>query len=457
MKMSTQTVLGSAEKPRCESCVTVIGGGLAGCEAAWQLARRGVAVTLVEMKPVERTPAHAADGLAELVCSNSLRGADLSSAVGLLKAELEALGSLLVRKARETAVPAGRALAVDRTRFSRAVEAELAMHPLVTVERRRATALPPSGRVVVATGPLTDGDLAAALAGAGAVLHYHDAIAPLVDGASIDAAATFRASRYEDGQDGGDYLNCPMDEAAYHAFVRALVEADKTPLHGFESAPFFEGCLPVEELAARGPLTLAHGPLKPVGLTDPRTGRRPFAVVQLRQEDASGTAYNLVGFQTRLTRPEQERVFRTIPGLGKAVFERHGQVHRNSFVDAPRVLDARSRLAADPRVFVAGQLSGVEGYVESMASGLVCGLFAAAEILGVDVALPPPTTAVGGLLRHLQRPGPGFQPSNVVWAMIETRARGRGEGKRAHRESAARRALADLSAWIDAHRALFVV
>ncbi|MDD5307277.1 MAG: methylenetetrahydrofolate--tRNA-(uracil(54)-C(5))-methyltransferase (FADH(2)-oxidizing) TrmFO [Deltaproteobacteria bacterium] len=435
--------------------VTVIGGGLAGCEAAWQLARRGVAVTLVEMKPAERTPAHAANGLAELVCSNSLRGASLGSAVGLLKAELETMGSLLVAKAKGTAVPAGRALAVDRARFSRAVEDAVTSHPLVSVERGRAIALPSSGRVIVATGPLTDGKLAAALAGAGAMLHTHDAIAPLVDGASIDPAATFRASRYDEGEDGGDYLNCPMDEAEYHAFVRALVEAEKTPLHGFESAPFFEGCLPVEELAERGPLTLAHGPLKPVGLTDPRTGRRPFAVVQLRQEDAAGTAYNLVGFQTRLTRPEQERVLRTIPGLEKAAFERYGEVHRNSFVDAPRVLDERSRLRSDPRVFVAGQLSGVEGYVESMASGLMCGLFAAAETLGLDVSLPPPTTALGGLLRHLQRPGSGFQPSNVVWAMIETRPRTRGEGKRDHRENAAKQALADLGAWIDAHRALF--
>jgi methylenetetrahydrofolate--tRNA-(uracil-5-)-methyltransferase len=426
----------------------VIGGGLAGCEAAWQLAERGVAVELIEMKPAERSPAHGANGLAELVCSNSLRGVALSGAVGLLKEELARLGSLLVATAREHAVPAGRALAVDRSRFSAAVERAIEGHPSIRITRRRQRQLPTTGRVVVATGPLTDGPLLEALASHGAPLAYHDAIAPLVSADSIDRSVAFRASRYEQ-DDGapGDYLNCPFDERQYHEFVAALVAADKVPLHDFENAPFFEGCLPVEEMAARGPETLAHGPLKPVGLLDPRTDRRPYAVAQLRQEDAAGSAYNLVGFQTRLRRPEQRRVLRLIPGLATARFERYGQVHRNSFVDAPRVLDDRMRLVDAPRVSIAGQLTGVEGYVESIGSGLLVGLLVAAELRGAELELPPATTALGGLCRYLRRPVSRFQPSNVVWSMIETAPRRRGQGKRARREADAERALDDLAAW----------
>ena len=432
---------------------TVIGGGLAGCEAAWQLAARGVEVELVEMKPDRRSPAHSGDGLAELVCSNSLRGVALGNAVGLLKEELARLGSLLIATAREHAVPAGRALAVDRVRFSAAVEGAITGHPLIRITRRRQHELPTAGKVIVATGPLTDGPLLEALARHGATLAYHDAIAPLVRADSLDRSIVFRASRYETASDEeageGAYLNCPFDEPQYRAFVSALIEAEKTPRHDFEHAPFFEGCLPAEEMAARGPKTLAHGPLKPVGLVDPRTGRRPYAVAQLRQEDDAGTAYNLVGFQTRLRRPEQRRVLRMIPGLAAARFERYGQVHRNSFVDAPRVLDDRMRLVDEPWVTIAGQLTGVEGYVESIASGLFAGLAVAAELRGVELEPPPGATALGGLLRYLGRPAVRFQPSNVVWSMIETLPRRRGQGKRAHRAAAAAAALEDLDAWIE--------
>ena len=435
------------------SPITVIGGGLAGCEAAWQLAERGVPVVLVEMKPEHRSPAHTSDQLAELVCSNSLRGAGLNAAVGLLKEELKKLGSLLIRAAEATAVPAGRALAVDRKRFSEAVASAIYSHPKIAVKAYKADQLP-EGTVILATGPLTDGGLAEALSRFGALLNYHDAIAPLVTGESIDTAVVFAASRYEDPDDDGAYLNCPFTEQEYYRFVDALVLAEKTPLRSFESAPFFEGCLPVEEIAVRGPLTLAHGPLKPVGLTDPRTGRRPFAVVQLRREDAAGTSFNLVGFQTRLTRPEQRRVFRMIPGLENVAFERYGQVHRNSFVNAPEVLDGQLRLRGNTAVTIAGQLSGVEGYVESIASGFAAGLYVAARHFGAEPPVFPTTTAIGGLMRYLTLKTANFQPSNVVWMMIDTPPKKRG-GKKARREAAAKKALTDLSMWKAAHLHLF--
>ncbi len=426
--------------------ITVVGGGLAGCEAAWQLAERGLPVVLKEMKPERMSPAHSSPRLAELVCSNSLRGGALSSAVGLLKEELKRLGSLLMRVAERTAVPAGRALAVDRVLFSEAVEAAVSSHENITISTETIERLP-DDRVIVATGPLTGGGLAEALSSHGALLHYHDAIAPLVAGDRIDREVVFAASRYEDPAEDSAYLNCPMDEAQYFRFVEALLAAEKVALKDFEHAPFFEGCLPVEEIARRGPLTLAHGPLKPVGLTDPRTGRRPFAVVQLRREDREGTAFNLVGFQTRLTRPEQKRIFRLIPGLERAVFERYGQVHRNTFVNAPEILDRRLRLKSSPRITLAGQISGVEGYVESIACGLMAGLFIAAEIRGTDLEPPPPTTAIGGLLRYLTLPAANFQPSNVVWMMIDTPPKKRGQGKRQRREAAAATALEAVDAY----------
>ena len=430
------------------SSVTVVGGGLAGCEAAWQLAQCDVQVTLLEMKPQDRSPAHFGDMMAELVCSNSLRGASLSGAVGLLKEELRCLGSLLMRCADETAVPAGGALAVDRNKFSQAVDDAVSAHPLISVERKRLDSLPDSGRVVVATGPLTDGALLQSLRERGAVLNYHDAIAPLISAESIDHTVVFRADRYEETGDGAVYLNCPFDEKSYMEFVRELVGAGKTPLHEFETAPFFEGCLPIEEMAARGPLTPAYGPMKPVGLIDPRLGNRPFAVVQLRPEDAACTSYNLVGFQTRLTRGEQKRVLRMIPGLTSAVFERYGQVHRNAFVDAPRVLDDRMRIVPTPHVSLAGQITGVEGYVESIASGLFVGMSVALEMQGLDQDLPPPTTAIGGLIRHTRRTAGNYQPSNVVWAMIDHPRKKRGVKKRDHRLNSANKALEDLKTWM---------
>jgi methylenetetrahydrofolate--tRNA-(uracil-5-)-methyltransferase len=287
------------------------------------------------------------------------------------------------------------------------------------------------------------------------MLHYHDAIAPLVDADSLNMDTVFRASRYEDSGEEGDYLNCPFDERQYYQLVEALVLAERTPLHDFEHAPFFEGCLPVEEMAIRGPLTLAYGPLKPVGLIDPSTSKRPFAVVQLRSEDKKRTAYNLVGFQTRLTRPEQKRVFRLIPGLEKAGFLRYGQVHRNSFVNAPKALDTRLRLRENPIITLAGQLAGVEGYVESIACGLAAGLFVAAESREVDFPTPPPSTAFGGLLRYLTIERQNFQPSNVVWSMIDTPPRKRRQGKRPHREFAAQKALKELDQWIGSLPQLF--
>jgi len=351
-----------------------------------------------------------------------------------------------MRAADATAVPAGRALAVDRVLFAEAVETAILSHPSIRVERRYVSCLP-AGRVVLATGPLTDGGLADILSDLGAVLNYHDAIAPLVSAESIDFSTVFAASRYEDPSEDGAYLNCPFEKDEYTRFVDALTSAERIPLRDFETAPFFEGCLPVEELADRGFKTLAFGPLKPVGLTDPKTGRRPYAVVQLRRENLRGDTFNLVGFQTRLTRSEQKRVFRMIPGLEHATFERYGQVHRNSFLNAPEVLDERLRLKAEPRVTVAGQLSGVEGYVESAAQGLAAGLFVAAERIGLPLLSPPPTTALGGLLRYLQLPQKNFQPSNVVFAMLDTPPREKKTGKRAHREAAARRALEDFDAW----------
>jgi methylenetetrahydrofolate--tRNA-(uracil-5-)-methyltransferase len=430
--------------------VTVVGAGLAGCEAAWQLAERGVPVVLVEMKPLHRSPAHYEDGMAELVCSNSLRGASTSNAVGLLKEELRRLGSLLMRCADATAVAAGRALAVDRRAFSRAVESAIANHPAIRVVRRRQQGLPADGAAIVASGPLTDGLLAEDLSRRGAILAYHDAIAPLLAADGIDRSIVFAADRHEPPNPENEpaYLNCPFDEKGYRRFVAELIAADKTPLRDFERAPFFEGCLPVEEMAARGPLTLAHGPLKPIGLLDPRSEKRPFAVAQLRPEDAARSAYNLVGFQTRLTRPEQRRVLRTIPGLERASFERYGQVHRNSFVCAPETLDDRMRLRGAPGVRLAGQLTGVEGYVESIASGWLAGLLAAAEASGETIEPPPAETAIGGLYRHTRRGAGSYQPSNVVWSMIETERRRRGEKKREHRARAARRALERLEEWI---------
>jgi methylenetetrahydrofolate--tRNA-(uracil-5-)-methyltransferase len=434
--------------------VTVVGGGLAGSEAAWQLARAGVAVDLREMKPGRRSPAHVQDGLAELVCSNSLRSDSPVNAVGLLHEELRRLGSLVLAAADATRVPAGDALAVDRERFSAEVTSRLEGSPLVTLRREEATSLPPPpGLALVATGPLTSDALAAEIGAlAGGRLHFYDAIAPIVAADSIDMEVAYARSRWGKGG-GDDYLNLPLDEGQYRAFVEALVSGEKVPPHGFEEPRYFEGCLPIEVMAERGAEVLAHGPMKPVGLEDPRTGRRPHAVAQLRREDVAGTAYNLVGFQTRLTWSEQRRIFRAhLPGLARAEFLRLGQIHRNTFLEAPRVLAPDLSARERPHLFFAGQITGVEGYVESAA----CGLLAARAILdrlaGRPFRPPPAATAMGALHRHLtgeaHPPGYDYQPTNVVFALFPPLT-GRHRGKAARKEAYAERARKEIEPWID--------
>jgi methylenetetrahydrofolate--tRNA-(uracil-5-)-methyltransferase len=395
--------------------IPVLGAGLAGCEAAWQLARRGLPVTLIDMKPVRKSPAHTLDGFAELVCSNSLRSDRLTNAVGLLKEELRRMDSLILRAADATRVPAGGALAVDRNHFSDYITNALRDHPLVEIICREETALP-AAPAIVATGPLTSDALAAALQARYPTLSFYDAAAPIVTLESIDESRVFRASRYGRGD---DYLNCPMNEAEYDAFYTALLVADTAPIHGFEEKAVFEGCMPVESLARRGRLSLAFGPLKPVGLTDPRTGRRPFAVVQLRQDDAAGALYNLVGFQTRLTFPAQRRVFGLIPGLEQAEFARYGVMHRNTFLQAPGILDAAFQAIATPGLYFAGQITGVEGYVESAASGLMAGIALARQLLGLSPMIFPTTTALGALGRHVSAPNRNYQPMNIAFGLID--------------------------------------
>jgi methylenetetrahydrofolate--tRNA-(uracil-5-)-methyltransferase len=429
--------------------VTIVGAGLAGTECAFQLAERGVAVRLIEQKPLARTPAQTGDGLAELVCSNSFRGDALSNAVGLLKEELRRAGSLVLAVGETVRVAAGGAMAVDRELFSREMTRRISEHPLIERVSEVVTQLPEARPLVLATGPLTGDALAADLARVIGSEHlaYYDSIAPIVAADSIDWERVFRASRYDKGGDDA-YVNCPLDRAQYDEFINQLRSAERVQPHAFEEPRYFEGCLPIEVMADRGPQTLAFGPMKPVGLTDPRTGRRPYAVVQLRREDAAGTAYNLVGFQTRMKQPEQRRVFGLIPGLEQARFERYGTVHRNTFVNAPQVLASDLSLVASPGVHVAGQLCGVEGYVESAASGLCLGIALAARLRGETLPLPPRTTALGSLLSHLARPNDDFQPSNVVFSMFPV-YEGRRLGKRERHLALAERALADLDPWLE--------
>ncbi len=430
----------------------VIGGGLAGCEAALQAASQGVAVTLVEMKPLQYTPAHASPLLGELVCSNSLRSDDPTSAVGLLKVEMELLGSAVMAAARASAVGAGKALAVDRQAFAARLDAAVAGHPLITRQTRRLDELPRQGLTVVATGPLTAPELAGDLARLTGQegLHFYDAIAPIVTAESVDMTRAFWADRYSD--EPGDYLNCPLTRDEWQAFYQALTSAEQVPLKEFEKPRFFEGCLPIEVMAARGEKTLLFGPMKPVGLCDPSTGRRPHAVVQLRKEDREGRLLNLVGFQTKLTYPAQGRVFRLIPALARAEFARLGSIHLNTFVDAPRALLPDMCLKAAPHLYVAGQLSGVEGYVESAATGILCGLNAARRLAGLGPLLPPPSTALGGLLAHLSNTQTkDFQPSNVNFGLLTPLETGPGKLPKKERGRAlARRALADLLACLEA-------
>ena len=399
--------------------VTIIGGGLAGCEAALRLARNGLSVDLYEMKPGRFSPAHKSSNLAELVCSNSFRSADPHSAVGLLKNEMSRLGSMVMDAAFKTRVPAGKALAVDRERFSALATERVESLPGVNLIREEATVLDPERTTVLAAGPLASEAVTEELARlvGGDQLYFYDAIAPVVQADSIDMDKAFLASRYDETGE-GDYLNCPFSEEEYKVFYDALSAGEKTALRDFEKPKFFEGCLPIEEMAARGFKTLAFGPMKPVGLTDPRTGERPFAVVQLRKENEAGTLYNLVGFQTRLRRPEQDRVFRLIPGLEKAEFVRWGSVHRNTFVNSPKHLTQYLQLREAPSIFLAGQISGVEGYLESAAMGILAGENAARLVLGKDLIAPPPETALGALVRHLIDPtSKRFQPSNVTFGL----------------------------------------
>ena len=433
--------------------IHIVGGGLAGSEAAWQVASAGVPVILHEMRPQRGTEAHQTDGLAELVCSNSFRSDDAANnAVGLLHEEMRRAGSLIMRAADAHKLPAGGALAVDRHGFSAAVQETLLAHPLVSLERREIAGLPPAewDSVIVATGPLTSPALAEAIRAASGEesLAFFDAIAPIVHAESIDRTIAWKQSRYDKGGpggDGADYLNCPLDKAEYDAFVAGLLAGDKTEFKEWEAnTPYFDGCLPIEVMASRGPDTLRFGPMKPVGLRDPRTGKRPWAVVQLRQDNALGTLWNIVGFQTKLKHGEQTRLFRTIPGLQNAEFARLGGLHRNTFLNSPRVLDATLRLRAQPRLRFAGQITGCEGYVESAAVGLMAGRFAAAERHGAEPATPPPTTAMGALLGHITGGADAatFQPMNVNFGLfppIEGTLRGK-----ERKQALSARALADI-------------
>jgi methylenetetrahydrofolate--tRNA-(uracil-5-)-methyltransferase len=443
--------------------VHIIGGGLAGSEAAWQLAEAGVPVVLHEMRPHRRTDAHQTDHLAELVCSNSFRSDDAEyNAVGVLHAELRQAGSLIFQVADAHQVPAGGALAVDRDGFAAAVTAAITAHPLITVERGEITGLPPAewGDVIIATGPLTSAPLAEAIRALTGEesLAFFDAIAPIVHKDSVNFNLAWFQSRYDKegpGGTGSDYINCPLNKAEYDGFIAAVLAGDKTDFKEWETnTPYFEGCLPIEVMASRGIETLRFGPMKPVGLDDPRTGRWPYAVVQLRQDNKLGTLYNIVGFQTKLKYAEQARIFRMIPGLENAEFARLGGLHRNTFLNSPRVLDGQLRLKADPRLRFAGQVTGVEGYVESTAIGLLVGRFAAAEKLGQPIAPPPVTTALGALLNHITGGANAdtFQPMNINFGLFADLPSVPGVKKapkgRDRKAALARRALADCAAWL---------
>lgn len=436
--------------------IAIIGGGLAGCECAFALARHGIASTLFEMKPGTYSPAHESPDLAELVCSNSFRSNDPLSAVGLLKTEMRALGSLTMQAAEETKVPAGKALAVDRGRFGRAVTLRIEEQPLIKVVRKEITALDTQkeealkgfSTIVVAAGPLASDSLSAELGGLAGEeqLYFYDAIAPIVQGDSLDMNIVFRGSRYEDDGDEGDYLNCPMNKDEYTAFRNALLDAQKAPARDFETETHFEGCMPIEALAERGERTLVFGPFKPVGFVDPRTGKRPYAIVQLRTENLNRSMYNLVGCQTKLLYKEQERIFRMIPGLENAEFARFGSMHRNTYVNAPRVLAPDLSLLAAGHIFLAGQITGVEGYVESAACGLWLGLLLACRAKGVNIPTPPPETALGALLAHLRTPAKRFQPSNVQYGLTPDLGE---KARKAHRKLMyAQRAEAAFKNWL---------
>ncbi|GAB6083011.1 methylenetetrahydrofolate--tRNA-(uracil(54)-C(5)) -methyltransferase (FADH(2)-oxidizing) TrmFO [Desulfuromonas carbonis] len=430
-----------------EPDITIVGGGLAGCEAAWQAAAQGARVRLYEMKPHRFSPAHSSPLLGELVCSNSLRGAGMNNAVGCLKEELRRCQALFMQAADATAVPAGGALAVDREAFALELTRCIEDHPQIELVREEVTEIPTGGIVILASGPLTSEALSreiARLTGS-EHLYFYDAIAPIVEADSIDFSIAWKASRY--GKGGDDYVNCPLTKEEYLDFVAALRAAEKVPGREFEKVVHFEGCMPIEALAERGDMTLAFGPMKPVGLPDPRTGREPFAIVQLRQDDTHASLFNLVGFQTKLTWPEQRRILRTIPGLAQARFARLGSMHRNTFINAPACLEPTLQFKGRPQLFLAGQITGVEGYVESAACGFLAGIFAARFLQHRPIPLPPATTALGALLTHLATAdSQAFQPMNVNYGLFPP-LEGRHRKRSDRRLAMAERALADLAPW----------
>ncbi|RMH31906.1 MAG: methylenetetrahydrofolate--tRNA-(uracil(54)-C(5))-methyltransferase (FADH(2)-oxidizing) TrmFO [Nitrospirae bacterium] len=436
--------------------IVIIGGGLAGSEAAWQAANHGAKVTLYEMRPTTSTPAHQTGYLAEIVCSNSLGSNDSLSAPGILKDEMRRLHSLIIAVADEVRVPAGMALAVDREQFAKRITDALEHHPNVRILREEVTEFPDDALCIMATGPLTSPKLTEALRRVTDAdnLYFFDAIAPIVDAESINMEKAFRASRY--GKGGDDYLNCPMDRPTYDAFYDALVTADRVSAKEFERIPYFEGCLPIEVMAERGRQTLVFGPLKPIGLVDPRTGQRPYAVLQLRPENRHGSCYNLVGFQTKLTYPAQRRVFRMIPGLEEAEFLRYGSIHRNTFVNAPRLIHPTLQLKARPTLYVAGQLVGVEGYVEAAASGGLAGINAARQLAGLPLIVPPPTTAHGALIQYITNSDPRyFQPININFGLfppLPASLRDKQEKRRQIRQ----RAVREFDQWITQYEVLSI-
>jgi methylenetetrahydrofolate--tRNA-(uracil-5-)-methyltransferase len=427
---------------------SVVGGGLAGSEAAWALAERGIRVELYEMRPAVPTPAHRTDRLAELVCSNSFKSVDLTNAHGLLKAELRALGSLLLPCADQARVPGGTALAVDREIFSRAVHERVTGHPNITVVREEVAGLPSPG--VVATGPLTSERMAQAIAARLGVasLAFYDAIAPVLADDSLDRERLYALSRYGKGG-GDDYLNVPLDRPGYEGFLDALIAADQHQGHDFDQVPYFEGCLPVEEMARRGRETLRFGPMKPVGLPDPRTGREPHAVLQLRREDRAGQMWNMVGFQTRLRIPEQQRVFRMLPGLGEAEFLRYGSIHRNAYLNSPATLGPALTARDDDTLFFAGQLTGVEGYTESLGTGLLAGINLARRLEGLPSTVPPATTMLGALYRYLSDADPKhFQPMNANFGLLESLELTGRISKDRKKELLVERARSEFASWL---------
>lgn len=431
----------------------VVGAGLAGCEAAWQLTRHGIQVELYEMKPQKKSPAHHSDSFAELVCSNSLRSDRLSNGVGLLKEEMRHLNSLIMEAADQSRVPAGGALAVDRNSFSSYITNALRRNPLIHIHEEEVTSIP-EGPVIIATGPLTSDAMAETIGNLPGLstLNFYDAAAPIVTTESLDFSKIFRQSRYDRGD---DYLNCPMTKEQYYAFVDALVHAETADIHDFEEKKVFEGCMPVESMAKRGEKVLAFGPLKPVGLVDPATGKRPYAVVQLRQDNSEGTLVNLVGFQTRLKFNEQKRVFGMIPGLEHAEFVRYGVMHRNTFLNSPGFLNSHFEVIARPRLYFAGQMTGVEGYVESAASGLLCGLSLAMDLNGRGPVDFPGITAIGSMGRYVSTPNKRFQPMNCTFGLIDSlpvdESHPRIRDKVQRYEAIAHRSLEWLDQWISQH------